>query len=307
MTQLSAAELRKYAVRPEIFIRKLDENSFFEVKGGKKVNLIKPKGIDNILRKGSSNELNNLRFGDTKGETWKLSDFVKTKEFGGKGTGSGTAKEDEALKSLRKQIDDAKIKEANIEIQIRIGSTVYMVADVVSTPGTPKSDFHLVDANGKEIVWISHKDGSKAKDFQQWGGMSQAKEPKIYSNAETQSFINDIHAMYPTGLPNATSIYRKIIDKKIKMMSVYGNEYGGKFSRQNTTLMLQGDVKLSKSGNYYKITAAHTHLNGETMSGDYEPVFMAIYKGDRSDFGIKGTRVVIAPLGSRKLTDKNKI
>jgi hypothetical protein len=38
------------------------------------------------------------------------------------------------------------------------------------------------------------------------------------------------------------------------------------------------------------------------MTGDYEPVFMAIYKGDRSDFGIKGTRVVIAPVGSRKVT-----
>lgn len=87
------------------------------------------------------------------------------------------------------------------------------------------------------------------------------------------------------------------------MMSVYGNEYGGLYSRQNTTLMLQGSVKLTKAGSNYKITAYHTHLNGEDMTGDYEPVFMAIYKGDRSDFGVAGTRIVIAPKGCRKITD----
>ena len=86
-------------------------------------------------------------------------------------------------------------------------------------------------------------------------------------------------------------------------MAVYGNEFGGELSRQNTSLMLQGAVVLKKEGSYYKITAHHTHLNGEEMTGGYEPVFMAIYKGDRSDMGIKGARVVIAPIGCRKITD----
>ena len=86
------------------------------------------------------------------------------------------------------------------------------------------------------------------------------------------------------------------------MLSVYGNEYGQQFSRQNTTLMLQGQVKLNKVSNYYTITATHTHVNGEEMKGDYEPIFMAIYKGDRSDFGVKGTRIVIAPAGCRKIS-----
>lgn len=304
MAQLSAAELRKYAFRPEVFIKKLDEKSAFEIKAGQKVILIKPKGVDKVLRSGSNNELNALRFSDTKGKIWKLSDFVKTKEFGGKGAGSGTAKEDAALASLRKQIDTAKVKEASANIPIKIGSKTYMVADAVSTPGTPKSDFHLVDQDGTEVVWISHKDGSRAKDFQQWGGLSRTKEPKLFNHPETTKFVEEIHKMYPNGLPNATTVFRKIDDKKLKMMSVYGNEYGGKFSQQNTTLMLQGDVKLSKVGQHYTITATHTHINGEDMTGDYEPVFMAIYKGDRSDFGIRGTRVVIAPYGCRKITSE---
>lgn len=304
MAQLSAAEIRKYAFRSEIFIKKLDEKSAFEIKSGQKVVLIKPGNAERVLRSGKNDELNALRFSDVKGKIWKLSDFVKTKEFGGKGVGSGTAKEDAALASLREQIDKAKIKEGSAEIAIKIGTKVYMTSDAISTPGTPKSDFHLIDKNNKEVVWISHKDGYRAKDFQQWGGLSRTKEPKLFGHSETTEFVKDIHNLYPDGLPNATTIFRKIKDNKLKMMSVYGNEYSSRFSRQNTTLMLQGDVKLTKVGQNYTITATHTHLNGDDMTGDYEPVFMAIFKGDRSDFGIKGTRVVIAPFGSRKITSE---
>ena len=305
MAQLSGTELRKYSTRPEIFIRKLNEKSPFEVKGGKKVTIITPaKSVEKVLRSGSVNELNALRFGDDKGGIWKLTDFVKTAEFGGKGAGAGTAKEDMALADLNKQITSALLKDGVAQIPVKIGGVVYMVAGAVSTPGTPKSDFHLVDTNGVEVVWISHKDGSTAKDFQQWGGLSEKREPKLSGHKETQAFVAEIKKIYPGGLPNATTLYRKISDKNLKMMSVYGNDYGRKFGQQNVTLMLQGDVKLKKVGNNYTISATHTHLNGDDMTGAYEPVFMAIYKGDRSDFQVKGTRIVIAPMGSRKVTSE---
>ena len=87
--------------------------------------------------------------------------------------------------------------------------------DVFSTPGTPKSDFHLVDINGNEIVWISHKDGKTAKDFQQWGGISQAKEPSVYSNEEVQTFVKDLKTAYPNGLPRETTLFRKIKNKQL--------------------------------------------------------------------------------------------
>lgn len=303
MAQLSGSELRKYSWRPEVFIRKLNEKSPFEVTGGKKVLILTPaKSVEKILRTGSNKELNDLRFGDDKGHVWKLTDFVKNAEFGGKGAGSGTAKEDIALKELNDQIKAALVKEGRPEIQVKIGNKVYPCAMAVSTPGTPKSDFHLVDTNGKEVAWISHKDGSRARDFQQWGGLSRSKEPKLANHSETQAFISELLKIYPNGLPNATTLGRGIKDKKLKMMSVYGNEFGQQFSRQNVTLMLQGQVKLNKVGNYYTITATHTHINGEDMTGDYEPIFMAVYKGDRSDFGVKGTRIVIAPAGSRKIS-----
>lgn len=302
MANLSPAELRKYDWRPAVFVKKLKEKDPFEITGGKKVTLVYAKGVEKVLEKGTNKELGDLRFTDGKGGVYKLSDFVKNKDFGGKGAGSGTAKEDRALSSLIDQLNAAKKKEGKAEIPVRIGGKTYKVAEAISTPGTPKSDFHFVDATGKEVVWMSHKDGKTEKDFQQWGGLSQRAEPLLYNHKETQKFVKDMIAMFPNGIPNATTVARKIKDRQLKMMSVYGNEYGKAFSRQNTTLMLQGDIVLKKSGSSYTVSAYHTHDNGEDMEGGYEPVFMAIYKGDRSDMGIKGARVVIAPFGCRKIT-----
>ena len=307
MTQLSAGELRKYSWRADTFIKKIKENSKFEVTGNKMVTIIAPQKSLDILKSGNDNDLRELRLSDTEGNIYKLSDFVKNKDFGGRGEGSGTAKENIALSSLREQINKAKSVEGSAIIKIKIGNRTYDVFDAISTPGNPKSDFHLIDIDGKSIAWISHKDGSTAKHFQQWGGLSSSKEPKVASHRETIKFIEDLKeyckAKGLTGLPRATTVARKIADKNLKMLSVYGNLYGGNYSTQNVTLMLQGDVSLNKNYNSYSITAKHTHLNGDDMVGDYEPVFMAIYKGDRSDYNVTGTRIVIAPAGSRKITE----
>ena len=285
-----------------MFVQKLKDKTPFELKSGKKISATLQKGVDKLLLSGSKADVEKLVFTDGKGNSFRVGDVVKNKEFGGKGAGSGTLKEDAALGALRKQINDAKKSIGKAVIPIKVGNKTYQVFDVVSTPGTPKSDFHLVDIEGKELVWISHKDGKTEKDFQQWGGMSQRVEPTIFSHKESQKFINDMLGLYPKGIPNATTVARKMKDKNLKMMAVYGNEYGKALSRQNTSLMLQGHVELKKKGSAFVIEAYHTHINGEEMTGGYEPVFMAIYKGDRSDMGIKGARVVIAPFGCRKIT-----
>ena len=305
--QLSARELRKYSWRADVFIKKIEESKPFEVTGNKKVTIIAPQKSLDILKSGNDNDLRELRLSDTEGNIYKLSDFVKNKDFGGRGEGSGTAKENIALSSLREQINKAKSVEGSATIKIKIGNKTYDVFDVASTPGNPKSDFHLIDIDGKSIAWISHKDGSTAKHFQQWGGLSSSKEPKVASHSESTEFIDDLKAYCKakglTGLPRATTVARKISDENLKMLSVYGNAYGGSYNTQNVTLMLQGDVVLNKTNSTYNITAKHTHLNGEDMTGDYEPVFMAIYKGDRSDYNVTGTRIVIAPAGCRKVTE----
>mgnify|MGYP003337583708 FL=1 len=242
MANLSASELRKYDWRSEVFIKKLQEKTPFEVSGGKKVILKSSQNDIKILKSGSNSELSSLRFMGDNGQQYKLSDIVKNVEFGGKGDRAGTVKEDRALESLRQQIMEAKKFEKSATINIRIAGKIYKVYDAESTPGTPKSDFHLIDQDGKEIVWISHKDGKTEKDFQQWGGMSERVEPTINRHPESQNFIKTLLQIYPKGIPNATTVARKIKDKKLKMMSVYGNGFSGSFGRQNVTITIQGEI-----------------------------------------------------------------
>lgn len=227
-------------------------------------------------------------------------DFYKTSEFGGKGKGSGVLKEDFELKSLQKQIEKAKIADGVQAINVRINGKTYEVADAQSTPGTPKSDFHLVDIAGKEVVWISHKDGSLPKDIQQWGGISSKKEPEISAHPETKQFVADLKTRFPEGVSSGYSGYRKIKDSKLKFMSVYGNNYGGAFGRQNVTILLQGPVKLVKTGKIYTLSANHVHFNGEVLDNTpYEAVLSARY-GDRSDAGVFRARIVIMSIEARK-------
>ena len=42
-----------------------------------------------------------------------------------------------------------------------------------------------------------------------------------------------------------------------------------------------------------------THSNGSTLPPEYQPVLMAIYKGERNNYGIKNARLVISAIGGR--------
>jgi hypothetical protein len=301
-SNLGGTELYKRDFRAAMFLAKYESQDNFELLSGRKVVFrVEQSIVEAIKRKQATT---NLKLTTTDGKTHKFNELKKTSQFGGKGEGSGTAKEDKELKSLNDQLDAAKLHSISPTIPIKVGSKVYQVAQAVSTPGTPKSDFHLVDANGKEVVWISHKDGSTAKDFQQWGGVSQRGEPEINKHKETQAFIKEMKDMFPKGIPSATTVYRKITDTKLKMLSVYGNKYGGPLGRQNVSMLLQGPVKLVKQGSIYKLDSNHVHYNGQSVDGQgYDPVLMATYKGDRNNEGIIGARLSISPEKSRKGTE----
>jgi hypothetical protein len=181
---------------------------------------------------------------------------VFVKPVPGTGVG-GTSKEDAQLKSLQKQIENALSEDDVVDLKLKIGSVFYNVAGAATTPGTPKSDFHLLDSTGKSVVWISHKDGSRPSDFQQWSGMSEKTERKIHDHPETRKFIEDVKKVTGTTMPKATTLSRLIRDPKLINMAVYGNNFDGPFGIQNVTIMLQGAVKLVRekiTTNFHQIT-----------------------------------------------------
>ena len=300
MASLTAKELFKYDWRTKIFLRKYEGNEVFELSGGIKVKLVPNKAIINAVKKGDSSTLNAIGLLDTKGNQYAFGKLEKTAEFGGKGAGFGTTKEDIELTSLQEQILKLKNKLKSATVPIRVGNKTYNIAGAASTPGTPKSDFHLVDNDGKECVWISHKDGRSAKDIQQWGGMTEAA---IKNLPEIKKFAKDVFDKFDGVIPRATTVARKIKDSGLKNLSVYGVDYGKSLGQQNVSILIQGPVKLILFGKSYKFASNNIHLNGDSITGEFEPVLMAMYKGDRNNFNVRGARFAIQGIGSRKITE----
>lgn len=309
MANLSASELLKYEWRLKKFLEKYKNGEAFELSSGSKVQLVYQEVVYKKLASKKSADISKLEFLDRKSKTktYKISNFKKNEEFGGKpaGGGAGVGIEEREINSINEQIAKITAEIGKKTVPVRIKSKTYQIFKCVKTKGVPKSDFSILDIEGNEIVWLSHKEGSTAKDFQQWGGMT---ETNIQNHPESQKFIAQIQDMFPKGIPNATTIAKKIKDPQLKKMAIYGVDYGsGKpMGLQNVSVVLQGPVVLKKKGSYYIFDANHMHENGEDITGNFEPVFMAVYKGDRSNFGVKGARFGIQPIGSRKITEMIK-
>ena len=277
-----------------------NKEPFDLVDGSKKV-FIPNKEIIGIVERGvNPSALTKLGLVTSDGNIYAFSKLEKTKEFGGKGAGFGTTKEDIELTSLQEQILALKSKLKSATVPIRVGNKTYNIAGAASTPGTPKSDFHLVDNDGKECVWISHKDGRSAKDIQQWGGMTEAA---IKNLPEIKKFAKDVFDKFDGVIPRATTVARKIKDSGLKNLSVYGVDYGKSLGQQNVSILIQGPVKLILFGKSYKFASNNIHLNGDSITGEFEPVLMAMYKGDRNNFNVRGARFAIQGIGSRKITE----
>jgi len=183
--------------------------------------------------------------------------------------------------------------------------------------GHVKADIVMVQKDGntlKNVAWFSHKEGSKANHFQQWGGVSHFlndKDEKLDIFSEIRQFGNYMKqicgrgGLYDFTTPSGKGFTASmdIEDKALKMQSVYGKDFsaGSNFGPSNCTGVLQGDAGIVRNGpDKYKLQmSAHAHMNPYEMTGDYEPVLMIIYKGDRNDLSIPGARVVVQPRESR--------
>jgi len=194
----------------------------------------------------------------------------------------------------------------NVKLKSRV---VKNIVGVEKTAGTPKSDFHLVDMDGKAVIHISHKKGSSPKDFQQWGGIT---EKSIADHPEVKYFEKQVNILYRGGvMPNGQSAYMKIKDNDLKMMAVYGVNYAkGSLDVNRVDVLIQGDpgLTLLSNGDFELTGTGHVHYLPEKMTGGFDPVLAIIYKGDRTQLGLRGGRASIYPMGGRsfKTEIKNK-
>lgn len=314
--QLSADQLLKPGRegRATTLIQKIQDGDPFLLfkDNSKTVTLKKGEELDaykKALDAGDKKTMNVIRFKASDGAEYTIKDLAKTPEFGGKGSGSGTRGEDAALSDLKKKFMAVLDKENVPFLYIKIGKKVEKVGGLESTPGVPKSDFHMVDPEGNEVFWISHKLGSKANDFQQYGGMP---ELKFTNSKDMLKFVDDVKQEIKklTGgeaLPPKTAFARKVTDKKIIMMTLFGKEYkNSPDSRQNIDVLYQGPMNLKRLGErkgipIYTITSNHTELHGTMPRGEYEPYYYVRPEQAKNQFGIRAARFfIVAKLTATK-------
>ena len=281
--------------RIDTFFDKIKAGEEFLLTNGKLIKLKKDLDLETLAMsayKARDNKaLGALKFTSTTGTQYKFADFAKSAEFGGKGGGSGTVAEDAALADVKKKLTALLEEEKTPYVKVKIGKEVVHMAEIISTPGTPKSDFHVLDEKGNEVAWISHKKGRKANDFQQYGGM-----PEIGDEAEVRKFAEDVKKILGgKRLPMKTAFARPVTAKSVIMKSLYGKEYkASKASgRQNINVLYQGPMSFTKAGGNYKITSNHTVVHGEVPDGDYECYYYCRPAQDRTQFGVPGARFFI--------------
>ena len=215
----------------------------------------------------------------------------------GKGKGFGTVDEDIVLEDLRDQIKALLIENDVDYITININGYHQKVDGVKSTPGTPKSDFNFT-FKGKNVLFISHKAGTKARHHQQYGGTTCTSGKEICEHPEVKNFVQMLKQKYPDRMPPGSSNYLKIEDNELKKLSVFGMDYGKEYGNNNVNVLLQGRVEIVPDGDEYKLTASHIVYNGDLPIGPYEPVLYARYSGSRGgNHGIKDLRSMITPIG----------
>lgn len=224
-----------------------------------------------------------------------------------------TVHEDRNVDAINRRLIEIMSRDGTNYVRIKIGNESFDVSSCEKFVGRthkskyglqydPKCDFYLKDVDGNPLVFISHKNGTKARDFQNWAGISEKGSTRVYSHKSTQRFIEALRMKYPGGMEKGCrALAMKIAseDSEITLMSVYGEDYGKEKGWNNVHLVLQGEVTIVGSKDNYSLMASHVLTNGTIPTGGYEPVFMARYVGDRDNF-VKYCRAGIFPKDYRR-------
>lgn len=326
---MGASVLFKYTdVRDRVpkFLAKYKNEDPFVLTDGTKVVLLYQQHVADALKRRNVNESNDLLFvakpatGSKKIRTFRLSDFAKTPEFGGKFGVEGDPNTEQAQATLQYEVQVVNavnefIKDHKGVVNIHLeGLGVYSdVAGVIgakqvdstikSTAGVkadPKADIIIYHKSrnylDKTNIFISHKKDGGPEAFQQYGGITETAGNNIYQHREVQEFLKQlIPYIGEEGL--VQPVMKPITDDVLKNLSIFGPNYTSSnkvFGLQNVQLIGQGVPTFkpyAKKPNTFTMQFPHMAMNGDIsyFKGGYEPVFGATFREGRG-FNLQGIR-----------------
>ena len=304
-TNLSRGELKKYESRVRKFVEQILSKTPFETVDGEVINIVslvdgdtefdlqsdEQEMIDSIIsNKGTLIVKGNI---DDKNVTLTSTQLKKTASYGGRGAKSGTRVEDAALADAVFGLNKLNGGKA---VDISFNGVIYSdIVTATTVPKMPKADFSFDNSKGKRVIFVSHKAGSKAKDFQQYGGVTA-----IADNPEVQDFVQAVkdNLQDPNQMEPGRGFRRKVNSPELIRKTVYGLDFQSKenYGINNVQGLLQGPLKFTKIGKedsgepIYELSSNHTILNPNLPEGDYEAYFYVTMRRNRNQFGIKDAR-----------------
>tara|TARA_Y100000766_G_scaffold151574_2_gene130257 strand:+ start:1712 stop:2731 length:1020 start_codon:yes stop_codon:yes gene_type:complete len=160
-----------------------------------------------------------------------------------------------------------------------------------------KADYVIEDTNGNKVIYISHKKGKTAKDFQQFGGVSSKSGSKsdkncICDHSEVKDFLKKA-IKHHNGKKIKYAIYGFLFDKNLVGKSVFGPDYSvtnPNFGPEFCQLVVQGKPSLKKSNieNCYEINwTGNSHCWNNVQfftesNNNYRAVIGITYRSGRS-------------------------
>ena len=222
---------------------------------------------------------------------------------------AGLHYEADTVKSLNEQL-----KQIGRPISIKLGSNTFKNLSYAVQVDTqlkqragatkdPKCDIiicqDLKDPLKGTPIFISYKKEGGPEAFQQYGGLTESAGSIINSNPEVQSFLHSV-VNYISDNKLTSPLMKHITDKKLMNQSIFGPEYGDKFSLQHVQLIAQGKPNLEfiNESTYNLKFSSHMILSGDLkhFTGGYEPVFAATFRAGRG-FTVGGKRINGARVG----------
>ena len=163
----------------------------------------------------------------------------------------------------------------------------------------PKADMIIYDSNNKPVHFVSLKGHS----YQQFGGVSHLANHPVIKKAI------DLFKKHRESSDNKTTAIHYDLDtsnpehREIQQKSLYGKDHGGEYGLSNVHAVYQGDISVSSHDDgSLVLNASKTYSNKKNSAeSDTGPgmKILARPSSDRSDAGMKKTRIMVAPSGLR--------
>ena len=157
----------------------------------------------------------------------------------------------------------------------------------------PKADIAVVDINGKDVAWISHKASVGYQQYLKISGKNLKFTGKELE--EVMNFKRKVVSMAPVSKvwPLNKTVWSPIKSNLIKQQAIFGFDYGKQPGRDNVDIIGQGNPLISmKDSILYLTFSGFSAVNGhlENFTGKHEPIFYV--RSERSSSGRSITSVV---------------